>query len=69
MKQPESNPHFSPNWAWPEKTWFRERLNAVKAKEQEAQRKPASSPQNTTAVERKPNGDKPSGEEEPGADL
>ena len=28
------------NWSWPEKTWFRERLNAVKAREQEQRRKP-----------------------------
>lgn len=28
------------NWQWPEKTWFRERLNALKAREQEARRKP-----------------------------
>jgi hypothetical protein len=28
------------NWSWPEKTWFRERLNAVKAREHEQRRKP-----------------------------
>jgi hypothetical protein len=28
------------NWQWPEKTWFRERLNAIKAKEHEQRRKP-----------------------------
>lgn len=28
------------NWTWPEKTWFRERLNAIKAREQEQRRKP-----------------------------
>lgn len=28
------------NWQWPEKTWFRERLNALKAREQEARRRP-----------------------------
>jgi hypothetical protein len=28
------------NWSWPEKTWFRERLNAVKARENEQRRKP-----------------------------
>jgi len=27
------------NWRWPEKTWFRERLNAVKAREHEQRRK------------------------------
>jgi hypothetical protein len=29
------------NWRWPEKTWFRERLNAVKAREHEQRRKSA----------------------------
>jgi hypothetical protein len=28
------------NWSWPEKTWFRERLNAVKARDNEQRRKP-----------------------------
>ena len=28
------------NWSWPEKTWFRERLSAVKAREHEQRRKP-----------------------------
>lgn len=28
------------NWRWPEKTWFRERLNAVKAREHEQRRTP-----------------------------
>jgi hypothetical protein len=69
MKPPESNPHFSPNWAWPEKTWFRERLNAVKAKEQEAQRKPPTSPPKPTAIDRKRDGDKPFGEDDPGSGL
>jgi hypothetical protein len=27
------------NWRWPEKTWFRERLNAIKAREHEQRRK------------------------------
>jgi len=32
------------NWHWPEKTWFRERLNALKARENEQRRKaPVSS--------------------------
>jgi hypothetical protein len=69
MKPPESNPHFSPNWAWPEKTWFRERLNALKAKEQETQRKPASSSPTPAAVDRKRDGDKPLGEDDTGTDL
>ena len=28
------------NWSWPEKTWFRERLNAVKARDHEQRRRP-----------------------------
>jgi hypothetical protein len=28
------------NWQWPENTWFRERLNALKAREQQARRRP-----------------------------
>jgi hypothetical protein len=27
------------NWQWPEKTWFRDRLNAIKAQEQGQRRK------------------------------
>lgn len=69
MKPPESNPHFSPNWAWPEKTWFRERLNALKAKEQETQRKPASTPVTPVAVDRTKDPDKPLDEDDTGSDL
>jgi hypothetical protein len=32
------------NWQWPQKTWFRERLNALKAQENEQRRKPLVSP-------------------------
>jgi hypothetical protein len=42
------------NWSWPEKTWFRERLNAVKARESEQRRKPifaAPKPAVSTAVD------------------
>lgn len=34
------------NWQWPEKTWFRERLNALKAREQEARRRPVVASKN-----------------------
>ncbi|MBI2181174.1 MAG: hypothetical protein HYU31_10215 [Deltaproteobacteria bacterium] len=40
MKQPMINPDADQNWHWPEKTWFQERLNAIKAREQELRRKP-----------------------------
>jgi hypothetical protein len=32
-------PDVDGNWQWPEKTWFRERLNALKAQENEQRRK------------------------------
>ena len=37
----QSNNYSNPdqNWQWPEKTWFRERLNAIKARENEERRK------------------------------
>ncbi len=53
MKQPTFNPATDQNWTWPEKTWFRERLNAVKAREQELRRKPILSPHKVTAVDAK----------------
>jgi hypothetical protein len=40
MKQPMTNPRADQNWNWPEKTWFQERLNAIKVREQELRRKP-----------------------------
>lgn len=39
MKPAGSNTAHDQNWHWPEKTWFRERLNAVKALEHEQRRK------------------------------
>ena len=33
------NSNHDQNWHWPEKTWFRERLNALKARENEERRK------------------------------
>ena len=59
MKQQDVNSYDGQNWAWPQKTWFRERLNAVKAREHETRRKPLASLQKATAVEAKPSGDKP----------
>jgi hypothetical protein len=40
MKQSNSYSNLDQNWQWPEKTWFRERLNAIKAREHEQRRKP-----------------------------
>jgi hypothetical protein len=39
MKQSATSSSPDQNWHWPEKTWFRERLNAIKAREQETRRK------------------------------
>jgi hypothetical protein len=64
MKPPETNPHFSPNWTWPQKTWFRERLNAVKAQELEANRKRANS-QNSLAQDGTPTPDEPAEQGKP----
>jgi hypothetical protein len=36
------------NWSWPEKTWFRERLNAVKARDLEQRRRPIFAVQKPT---------------------
>ena len=51
MKPRDVNSYDGQNWAWPEKTWFRERLNAIKAREQESRRKAAVSSQKPTPVE------------------
>ena len=39
MKRIPSYSNHDQNWTWPEKTWFRERLNAIKARENEERRK------------------------------
>ncbi len=39
MKTQEINPNFDQNWAWPKKTWFRERLNALRARDEEEHRR------------------------------
>ncbi len=39
MKQMPNFSNHDQNWHWPEKTWFRERLNALKARENEQRRK------------------------------
>ncbi|MGE5219830.1 MAG: hypothetical protein ACM3SP_22750 [Chloroflexota bacterium] len=39
MKPAANTTEHDQNWHWPEKTWFRERLNAVKAQEHEQRRK------------------------------
>jgi hypothetical protein len=43
-KQPNSYSQVDQNWHWPEHTWFRERLQAVKSSQQEQRRRPLVSP-------------------------
>jgi hypothetical protein len=40
MKQPSTIPNDGQNWQWPDKTWFRQRLNALKAEENQRRRRP-----------------------------
>jgi hypothetical protein len=61
MKPSDFDPNADRNWAWPEKTWFRERLNALRAREQDTHRKPANNQKDTAAIEAKPS-------ENPGAE-
>ena len=42
VKMPSTYSEADRNWQWPEKTWFQERLNSIKAREQEQRRKPRS---------------------------
>jgi len=42
MKHSTTSSSPDQNWHWPEKTWFRERLNAIKAREQDTRRKTAT---------------------------
>jgi hypothetical protein len=55
MKQQDSNHPSDQNWNWPQKTWFQERLNAVKAREQQAQQKPQD-PEISPAAKAPPQG-------------
>jgi len=61
MKQPMINPDTDQNWNWPEKTWFQERLNAIKAKEQGLRRRPMVVAQKPAVVISKPEADKEPG--------
>ena len=47
-KMSTRNTDADANWQWPEKTWFRERLNALKAREHEQRRKPLVGPNTPT---------------------
>ena len=56
MKPPEFDPNSDRNWTWPEKTWFRERLNALRAREHET-RKPVANQKQSVVMEAKPSAD------------
>jgi hypothetical protein len=56
MKPPEFDPNSDRNWTWPEKTWFRERLNALRAREHET-RKPVANQKQSVAMEAKSSAD------------
>jgi len=51
MKQSNTCPSPDQNWHWPEKTWFRERLNAIKAREQETRQKTTTANARTEPVD------------------
>ena len=59
MKRQDINSYDGQNWAWPEKTWFRERLNAVKAQEHAKRRRPAAGLQKPPTIEVKPTTEQP----------
>ncbi len=40
MKQPNTSINDGQNWQWPDKTWFRQRLNAIKAEENQQRAAP-----------------------------
>jgi len=50
MKQPTHMSQGGQNWQWPEKTWFRERLNAMKAQENQQRRRPIVNSQQPNTV-------------------
>ena len=54
MKQPNTSINDGQNWQWPDKTWFRQRLNAIKAEENQQRRRPmvnSSKPAKATSPE------------------
>jgi hypothetical protein len=56
MKSSQFDPN-SDRWAWPEKTWFQERLNATRARKHEPYRKPSTNRKEPIAVKTKNSGD------------
>jgi hypothetical protein len=64
MKKLDYNRNFDQNWAWPEKTWFRERLNAVRAREEKTHRSATNHRKDAASIETKPRDDQ--GREEEG---
>jgi hypothetical protein len=54
VKQPPTFSGAGQNWQWPENTWFRERLNAIKAQENQLRRRPTASVQQREAMSAAP---------------
>lgn len=54
MKQPSVKPQYGQNWTWPRKTWLQKRLDIIRAREREVERKPADNSRNPTTVEADP---------------
>lgn len=50
-RKPNSYADVDGNWQWPEKTWFRERLNALKAQEAGRRQRPGYSARQTVTDE------------------
>lgn len=62
MNKSEFNPKFDRNWTWPEKTWFRERLNTLRAQQEQAHRKPMCTRKDAVTIQAKPVSDRESEE-------
>lgn len=58
MKKQEINPNFDQNWAWPKNTWFRERLNALRARDEQAHRRSTTTRRDFATIEAKPTSDR-----------
>jgi hypothetical protein len=50
------DPQFDQKWTWPRKTWFQERLNLVRAREREMNRKATVTAKGQEGAETKPEG-------------
>ena len=53
MKQGNVNPPPDSIWSWPEKTWFRDRLNYLKSRQFDTHRRALARPANSKVVDAK----------------